>query len=60
LLVNELAAFNPLDGQEKRLAQRAGLALDTMLSELNRWGDDSLGATFSRKVSDAVMRASAD
>jgi hypothetical protein len=58
LIQNELRAFNPADAQERALAQRAGLGLDVMLNNLNRWGQDTLGQTFSSKMAHTVMRAS--
>lgn len=58
LIRNELASLNPLNKTEENLAHRAGLGLDTMLNHLNRWGQDSLGPTFSSKMASTVMRAS--
>lgn len=58
LLQNELAAMNPANKTEEHLAHRAGIAVDTMLSHLNRWGQDNLGPTFSSKMANTVMRAS--
>ncbi len=58
LIRNELAALNPLNKEEENLAHRAGLAVDTMLNHLNRWGQDNLGPTFSSKMASGVMRAS--
>jgi hypothetical protein len=55
---NELAAMNPANKVEKRLAQRAGLALETMIGELNRFGQDGLGASFSSKLANTTMRLS--
>jgi hypothetical protein len=43
LLQNELAALNPANRREEMLAHRAGIAVDSMLSHLNRWGQDNLG-----------------
>lgn len=58
LIRNELAALNIANRTEENLAHRAGLGLDTMLNHLNRWGQDSLGPTFSNKMATTVMRAS--
>lgn len=58
LLQNELAALNPANRMEENLANRAGIAVDTMLAHLNRWGQDNLGPTFSSKMASTVMRAS--
>ncbi|MBH1564726.1 hypothetical protein I5U69_17515 [Stenotrophomonas maltophilia] len=58
LFANELAALNPANQMEKRMALRAGLAMNTMLSSLNRFGSDSLTSTFSSKLAGATLRAS--
>ena len=58
LVRNEMAALNPFNKTEEQLAQRAGLGLDTMIGHLNRWGQDSLGNTWSSKMASTVMRAS--
>lgn len=58
LLRNELSALNPANATEKNMAHRAGLAIDTMLSSMNRWGQDNLGPTFSSKMANTVMRMS--
>jgi len=58
LLRNELAALNPTNKMEERMALRAGLGLNTLISSLNRFGQDGLGASFSSKLANAVMRAS--
>lgn len=55
---NELSALNLANQAEKNLALRAGLAVDTMLNHLNRWGQDNLGNTWSNKMASTVMRAS--
>lgn len=58
LVRNELAALNIANKTEENLARRAGLGLDVMLNELNRWGSDTLGPSFSSKMASTVMRAS--
>lgn len=58
LIQNELAALNIANRSELNLAHRAGLGLDAMIGSLNRWGQDSLGPTFSSKMASTVMRAS--
>lgn len=58
LFRNELATLNPANKTELRLAQRAGLAVETMISELNRFGQDALGASFSSKMATVTIRAS--
>jgi hypothetical protein len=58
VLKNELAAMNPANRVEKRMAQRAGLALDTLIGDLNRFGQDGLGSSFSSKLAQTTMRLS--
>jgi hypothetical protein len=58
VLKNELAAMNPANRVERRMAQRAGLALDTLIGELNRFGQDGLGSSFSSKLANTTMRLS--
>lgn len=58
LFANELAAFNPANQLEKRLAMRAGLGLDTFISSMNRYGDEMLNDGFSRRIANTVLRAS--
>jgi len=58
IFANELAALNPANQMEKRLALRAGLAMNTMISSLNRFGQEGLGASFSSKLASTVLRAS--
>lgn len=58
LIRNELAAFNPANKMEERMANRAGLALDTMVATLNRFGQDGLGTSFASKLGSTVLRAS--
>lgn len=58
LLANELAALNVANRMEERMALRAGLAMNTMLASLNRFGQNGLGVAFSRKLASTVLRAS--
>ena len=58
VLANELAALNPANAMEKRLALRAGLSLNVMIASLNRFGQDNLGTSFSSKLATGVLRAS--
>lgn len=68
LFANEMAALNPANRMEKRMAMRAGLAMNTLLSSLNRFGADSFtsGApgfmsgvsNASSKIAGATLRAS--
>lgn len=57
LFRNELATLNPANQLEKRLAQRAGLGLQTMISSLNRFGDESMRNTLASKLATATIRA---
>lgn len=58
VLRNELAAMNPANRMEKRLAQRAGLALNVVISGLNRFGADTLAPNVASSVAQAVMHLS--
>ena len=58
VLANELAALNPANPMERRMALRAGLAMDTYIASLNRFGQEGLGASFSSKLASTVLRAS--
>jgi len=58
LLANELAALNVANRAEERMANRAGLALNSMIASLNRFGQGQLGSAWSKKLSNAVLRAS--
>lgn len=59
VLANELAALNPANQMEKRMALRAGLAMNTLIASLNnRFGQETLGASSSSKIASTVMRAS--
>ena len=55
---NELRAFNLADQAEKQRARRAGLLVNTMLDEVNRFGDETLGSQVPAKIASTVMRAS--
>lgn len=55
---NQLAALNPANRNELALARRAGLSLDTMMGEVNRWGTDAFGPRWSKKAANLTMRAS--
>lgn len=58
LLRNQFAAFNPANRTEKALAHRAGLALDAMVEELNRWGHESLGKSATSTIASHTLRVS--
>ena len=58
LLKNQLAALNPANKEELRLARRAGLSMETLLGSINRWANDNMGPSKARWAANAVMRAS--
>lgn len=58
LVANELAAFNPANRMEERMALRSGLAMNTLISSLNRFGQQGIGAAFSRRLANTVLRVS--
>jgi hypothetical protein len=58
VVANELAAFNPANRMEERMALRAGLAMNTLISSLNRFGQRELGSAFSKNLAGAVLRVS--
>lgn len=58
MIRNELAALNPVNQMEKRMAQRAGLALQTFVGSLNRFGDENMRNTIATKAATFTMRAS--
>lgn len=55
---NELAAMNLTNKEELRQARRAGLALDTAMGDLNRFGQDNLSTAVPAKLAALTMRAS--
>ena len=58
VFANELKGMNLANTEELRQSRRAGLALETMIGDLNRWGQDNLGSTVTSKLAHATMRAS--
>lgn len=58
LLRNQLATLNPANKTELRMARRAGLSLNTLIGEMNRWGAEALGPSFSGKAADLNIRLS--
>lgn len=58
LLANQLSTLNPANKMEERMAMRAGLALNTFISSLNRFGQDNLASSFSKRLAGTVLRAS--
>ncbi len=58
LIANELAALNPTNQVERRMALRAGLAMNTLAHSLNRFGNGALGSGWTSKVAQFTIRAS--
>lgn len=58
LIRNQLSTLNPLNKEELRIARRAGLSLQTLVGEMNRWGADTLIPGFSSKMANLTIRAS--
>lgn len=58
VFANELRGMNLANKEELRQARRAGLAMETMIGDLNRWGQDTLGSTIPAKLAHATLRAS--
>lgn len=58
LIRNELATFNPANAMEKRLALRAGLAMNTLAHTLNRFGNETAMSGITGKLAQATLRAS--
>lgn len=56
--MNEVKALNPLDQAEKRRAMRAGLLVNTMLDDIDRFGSETLGSQVPQKIASTVLRAS--
>lgn len=58
MLRNQMRTLNVADVREKALARRAGLSLQTLTAQINRWGEEALMTTFTGKMSQLTMRAS--
>jgi hypothetical protein len=55
---HELSALNPTNKMEARMANRAGLALNSMIADLNRFANDSLKEGVTSKLAGLTMRLS--
>lgn len=53
-----VASLNPLNRNDRHYAQRNGLALESALSSLNRWGVDNMGTNWTSKAASTVLRLS--
>lgn len=58
LLRNQLATLNLANPDELRIARRAGLSLNALMGDMNRWGNDNIAGTFSSKMANLTLRAS--
>lgn len=58
VFLNEVRAMNPLDQTEKRLAQRSGLLVHTMMDEIDRFGTETMGSDIPHKLAGAVLKLS--
>lgn len=58
LMRNQLSTLNPKNKAELRMARRAGLSLQTLIGEMNRWGTDAMAASFSSKMANLTIRTS--
>lgn len=56
LLRNQLQTLNPLNRDELRIAQRAGLSLQTLSNEVNRFGTETFAPELARKAASLTMR----
>jgi len=55
---NELTAMNLANQAELRQARRAGLAWESAIAGMNRWGQDNLGPTLSAKLASSTIKLS--
>ena len=53
-----IASLNPLNKNDRHYALRNGLALESALSSLNRWGADNMGTNWTSKAATTVLRLS--
>ena len=53
-----LASLNPLNRNDRHNALRNGLALESALSSVNRWGVDNMGTNWTSKAASTVLRLS--
>lgn len=58
LMRNQIQTMDLTNKTEKRMARRAGLSLNTLIGQMDRYGAEAMGPTFSAKVSSATMRIS--
>ncbi|MDF7671163.1 hypothetical protein PT276_08165 [Orbaceae bacterium ESL0721] len=53
-----MASLNPLNRGDRHRAQRNGLALESTLASLNRWGIDNMNTNWTSKAATSVLRLS--
>ncbi|MCX8594397.1 hypothetical protein [Gilliamella sp. B3367] len=53
-----VASLKPLNRNDRHYALRNGLALESALSSLNRWGVDNMGTNWTSKAASTVLRLS--
>lgn len=58
LMRNQLTTLNLANRDELRMARRNGLSLQTLIGEMNRWGAEALGPSFSSKMANLTIRSS--
>jgi hypothetical protein len=56
--MREMATLNPADATGNRILQRNGIGLDSMLSGLNRFGQEDYSSGWTGKIASFVMHAS--
>lgn len=58
LFLNQVRALNPLNKDEKQRAMRAGLIVNAMIDNANRFGEDTLGSQIPNIMASTVLRLS--
>lgn len=53
-----IKSLNPLSSSDKHFAQRNGIALESALASLNRWGVDNMKTNWTSKAATTVLRLS--
>lgn len=59
LFRNQLKTLKPRNAEDRRILHRAGLGMDTFIGQVNRYGADSFGPTFSAQAARFTTRISA-
>ena len=58
LMRNQLAILNPANSMDMRLMRRAGLGLNTLMGQVNRFGSESMVPNFASKAASLTTRVS--